>query len=372
MASKPTRPERVVLVLVKNGDKVLDSGSGLVLCHDSLNKSTFVLTCAHNLRATSRRLESAIGSAPRRRIESGIESAVKVLVNGQVAHTIEDEKLRFYDLALLKIPQVDRPAAQLKVTTENGSTVRCEGFVPFIHQEYAHETVTGEVKSLVRTLNPDGESVSYLKIHSSKRGPRFKKGFSGGPVFDANGKLVGMARILQAPERGEVLGYAIQFSTEIVGLLSEVVTPCDIVVVGGTSVAQDRPPAPPEPLPESLRSDDIQKNRWGGKSAGWGYQLSIQNVELHRRYFLFDAVLEKTEASGPPEGPFLFHLHDSYPKTVIWIRKTRGMKAVLEEIYATGTYTFGVQFKAATHTWKSLEYDLADYDDGILLKKYPG
>ena len=68
------------------------------------------------------------------------------------------------------------------------------------------------------------------------------------------------------------------------------------------------------------------------------------------------------------EGPFIFHLHDTYPRSVIWIRKPRGTKAILEEIYAEGTYTFGVQFRDDSGVWRSLEYDLANYEDGVLTR----
>jgi hypothetical protein len=182
---------------------------------------------------------------------------------------------------------------------------------------------------------------------------------------------VGVARMLQSSERGEkgeALGYAIQISDDILALLSELVTPCEVAVVGGAEPSVDPLRSAPDPRPESIKSDDIQKNRWGGKSSGWGYELTVENVELHSRYSLFDAVLEKKESGEPPEGPFIFHLHDSYPKSVIWIRKVRGTKAALEQIHASGTYTLGVQFKDATHNLRSLEYDLAGYGNGVLEK----
>jgi len=51
---------------------------------------------------------------------------------------------------------------------------------------------------------------------------------------------------------------------------------------------------------------------------------------------------------------------------VIWIRKVRETKAALQEVRATGTFTFGVQFKDDTHAWRSLEYDLTKYRGGVL------
>jgi hypothetical protein len=93
-----------------------------------------VSRCAHNLRAVPRRLESET------------ESAVKILVNGRLAHTIEDARLKLYDLALLGVPQVHSREAKLRKSAERLDMVSCEGFVPFIHKEYAHEIVKGEVK----------------------------------------------------------------------------------------------------------------------------------------------------------------------------------------------------------------------------------
>jgi hypothetical protein len=44
------------------------------------------------------------------------------------------------------------------------------------------------------------------------------------------------------------------------------------------------------------------------------------------------------------------------------------MRFERELIYAEGTYTFGVQFKDDEAVWRSLEYDLATYEGGVLTK----
>jgi len=72
--------------------------------------------------------------------------------------------------------------------------------------------VAGDVKELVPTLSPRGVPVSYLKIQAKKRGPGFKKGLSGGPVYDGAGRVVGISRVLENLEKREAFGYAIQFS----------------------------------------------------------------------------------------------------------------------------------------------------------------
>src|SRR5262249_6204329 len=124
----------------------------------------------------------------------------------------------------------------------------------------------------------------------------------------------------------------------------------------------------------SIDNEDIQKNRWGGRSTGFGRRLFIANIEHERynrkKYFVFDAVLEATDGK-PLKGPFYFHLHDSYSPSKIRITKTRseGTQAILEEIGSEGTYTIGVQFKDAEGRWRSLEYDLSRYRKGSL-KKY--
>jgi hypothetical protein len=361
MSPRNPNPDSAVLVLLKSGDKVLDSGTGIVLCHDKDRNITFVLTCAHNLRALGRRPDS------------GAENAAKIFVNGQEASSIEDKALQSYDLVVLKVPLLRRRSAQLKSLTKSPAAVSCVGFLPLIHQEFAQETVSGDVKRVVQTLTSDGLSISYLMVQTKRGSSPFNKGLSGGPLYDGNGVVVGVARLLLKVGKEEAVGYAIQISPELVSLIDQIVAPCDVTVVGKKVVGKkkletDRPPVAPEPRLESRKIDDIQKNRWGGKSSGFGYRVCVENVELYRSYFVFDAVLQKTEGMASPEGPFIFHLHDTFPKSVIWIRKARGSKAVLEEIRSIGTFTFGVQFKDDEHKWQSLEYDLAEYEDGILTK----
>jgi hypothetical protein len=64
------------------------------------------------------------------------------------------------------------------------------------------------------------------------------------------------------------------------------------------------------------------------------------------------------------EGPVLFHLHDSYPRKTIHIRRIREHRyAILEEVTAYGTFTVGAQVKAADGRWTRLEFDLATLKD---------
>src|ERR1700723_1389300 len=156
MPPKKTNRESAVLVLLKNGDQVLDSGTGIVLCHDRQGDTTFILTCAHNIRALGRRFDS------------GVKNTAKIFVNGHEASTIDDKRLQGYDLVVLKIPLIPQQSAQLNSLPEVPATVSCGGFIPLIHQEYAHETVSGDAKRVVQTLTAEGLSISYLKVQSRK------------------------------------------------------------------------------------------------------------------------------------------------------------------------------------------------------------
>jgi len=66
------------------------------------------------------------------------------------------------------------------------------------------------------------------------------------------------------------------------------------------------------------------RRRWDARNSGWGYRVLVQNVEIRATYFMFDAVLERTIPGSIPNGPFVFHLHDSYPKSVILDQESPG------------------------------------------------
>jgi hypothetical protein len=71
-------------------------------------------------------------------------------------------------------------------------------------------------------------------------------------------------------------------------------------------------------------------------------------------------VVTSTDGS-PLEGPVIFHLHDTYPKSVIWIKKIRANNiAVLEQVESYEVYTIGAQVKDANKQCTGLEYSLAD------------
>jgi hypothetical protein len=88
----------------------------------------------------------------------------------------------------------------------------------------------------------------------------------------------------------------------------------------------------------------------------------VEVIDAARDTFFFNAIVSSTDGS-PLRGPVLFHLHDTYPKSVYRIRKIRDDKeAILEEVSAYGVYTLGVQVKDAQGAWVGLELDLASIE----------
>jgi hypothetical protein len=118
----------------------------------------------------------------------------------------------------------------------------------------------------------------------------------------------------------------------------------------------DDPPSP-EPV---QRADDPQKGRWGGMPERNGRQLEATIGEAERDTFDVSFTVRSTDKSLL-EGPVVFHLHDSFPRKTIYIRRIRdGSSAVLEEVNAYGVFTVGAQVKAADGRWTSLELDLVN------------
>ncbi len=114
---------------------------------------------------------------------------------------------------------------------------------------------------------------------------------------------------------------------------------------------------------EITNIDDPQRGRWGRRSRRGGRRLFVELLNTEGRIFQFNAVVESTDGSSL-EGPVVFYLHDTYPKSVIWIRKIHeGRRAVLEEVTSYGVYTIGAQVKNAQGKWIGLEFNLAKLDD---------
>jgi hypothetical protein len=125
---------------------------------------------------------------------------------------------------------------------------------------------------------------------------------------------------------------------------------------------EDTPLAPSERPPEPaavLHPDDPQKGRWGGLDTRDGRTARAILESVERDVFYFSVTVESTDGSIL-EPPVIFHLHNSYRRSVVKIRRIIDHRiARLGEWTATGVFAIGVQVKDATGDWISLELDLA-------------
>lgn len=106
--------------------------------------------------------------------------------------------------------------------------------------------------------------------------------------------------------------------------------------------------------------DDCQKGRWGGRSEAHGRRLRALFLGANGDHFDFSLVVESTDGSEL-EGPFYFHLHDSYEQSTYTISKVRrDTYAVFEEVNAYETFTAAVEVRDRRGRWRGLELDLED------------
>jgi hypothetical protein len=115
----------------------------------------------------------------------------------------------------------------------------------------------------------------------------------------------------------------------------------------------------PPPSGPAVDPEDLQKGRWGGLAERNGRRLEAEIGDVERETFDVDLIVRSTDGSLL-QGPVLFHLHDTFPRKTIHIRRIRdGNFAVLEEVNAWLSFTVGAQVKAADGRWTGLELDLA-------------
>jgi hypothetical protein len=225
-----------------------------------------------------------------------------------------------------------------------GSTL----IMPF-YAEYGSQTLAINRRGIIG-LTPDRKHVRY-EVNS-------RPGSAGAPCLTADYSVFA---IHQSASRD---------SGECEGVLAHLVR--ERLVANGHSGALGGPPpatgvtpvrpkviTPPPKPPAVVTADDPQKGRWGGRAKKKGRELSAVNLNVGKRDFTFDAVVKSTDGS-PLEGPVVFHLHDTFAKSVIWIRKidTDNNQAVLESIDSYGAFTIGAQVKDKDGNWIGLEYDL--------------
>jgi hypothetical protein len=135
----------------------------------------------------------------------------------------------------------------------------------------------------------------------------------------------------------------------------------EVVGLDDGAPADDEEPSneaePPQAGP-IINKADPQRGRWGGKEKREGRAVRVVLESVERDVFYFSAIVESTDKSIL-EPPVIFHLHDSFPRSVVRIRRIVGkQQAVLSEWSAYGVFTIGVQVKNSSGQWTSLEIDL--------------
>jgi hypothetical protein len=205
---------------------------------------------------------------------------------------------------------------------------------------------------------------SHAVLGRSKDGRRFYyatetlPGAAGAPCFSFEWQLVGVHEGTFSSATGTRPGQGIPIAsiqarlrrTKLAGLVAGDVVP--------SRPSLEDLDSPPEPGP-ILDPTDPQHGRWGGSPQRNGRKLCVTITDPGRTEYTFDVCVESTDGSQI-RGPVLFHLHDSYEPSVIWIRRIAGgARACLFELRSYGVYTIGAQVRDATGAWTGLELNLA-------------
>jgi hypothetical protein len=229
---------------------------------------------------------------------------------------------------------------------------------PLMIAQYAHG---GPLRVILDTeavlgLNANGTRVFYTTDT--------EPGAAGAPCFDRDGVLIAM-------HQGRADAAASNRRQGIpVSAIRDRFLRLDLKEVLGMTEGARRPASahlpdaadagPPEPGPVQF-PDDLQRGRWGGAAEQAGRRLGVRVTDLGKGdFFTFDAFVEATDGTALEE-PVVFHLHDTYPRPVIWIRRIRldEGRAYLYRVSAYGVYVIGAQAKDARGHWIGLEFDLA-------------
>ncbi len=196
-----------------------------------------------------------------------------------------------------------------------------------------------------------------------------ERGADGAPCFNVNWELVAMHQSLgikgPAGRTSEVReGIAITAIRDALKRKGKVGYLDGESASRGVNLSADstRDASPPKPGPVK-HNDDPQRDRWGGEVQRDGRRVTVELLKTFSRTFLFNVVVESTDGT-PLEGPVIFHLHDTFPRSVIHIRRIRpGNRAIFEEVTSYGVFTIGVQVKNGRAEWIGLEYDLAQLEE---------
>ena len=289
------------------------------------------------------RLERVSPDTPLRIVDETIVTAVSRLLDDMLDEMTDDaEGQRLQDAVSRVFARRDEdwivPLGYAAARTSHG---RLPGSVS--------QHVAGYVPSLKRarrpapTVDPPGDPVAAMRL------------------ADEAGDLAGLARFFLVESEPDTRSCAeLQFLLDCHRTWSDAVA--EAIGTDLPSSASRTTPTdseqPPKPGP-ILDPDDPQKGRWGGKDrldgrAAWAV---IESVEGD--VFYFSVLVESTDGSVL-EPPVVFHMHDSYPKSVVRVRRIINQKqARLSEWESNGVFSIGVQVKNSAGRWIALELDLA-------------
>lgn len=332
-ARQPDLSESVALVTsVTDGVR----SSGTAFCVRRNQNDSIVLTCRHVVTD----LDTGIG---------------EVRVNGLRAVEIANGDECGVDMSILTVAGaqfVPIPIAFGQLASPK-SGVYGLGFRHLHGDHYFSTLLQGQVDRLLtvrRQLSVRGSS-SYRV--AAQTGYEFHPGLSGSPICNDNGAAIG---VLAFSSQDGSLGYVL--SIESASQLLPALLEASMDVTGFDQVEPEMPP--PTPLGKVQDETDLQAGRFGGTNDDGTVVLTAEHQRtVGKSYFIFDAIIRSVNPNVRLVGPAQFYLHDTYPRSIIKIRKPREDGSMrLEDIHSYGIYTLGCQVYCSDRRWHNVELNL--------------
>jgi len=310
-----------------------DCGSGFVISRD--DEAAYVATCNHVL-------------------EELRSDQQTLTVNGLVAEEYASGAGQGIDLAIVRVKGLDvAPAPIGGKRSKSGSPVGSHGFYHLHGNHYLRSTCSGKVgsTSTMRSQLDRASAVESIEIRLDKN-HEIRVGNSGSPIIEVkSGEVIGVLAFRSADGR---IGYALGVSA-----LRQIAP--GLLGLGPTASERTGPP----PLPPVTHPRDPQRGRFGGRRSDGFVTLEAEDVEsFGESHFRFDATVRPERKGVSLVGPARFHLHDSFPRSIVSVRKvdSRG-RLTLRDISSYGVFVVGCQVRDAAGSWHAVEIDLDELSD---------